>query len=460
MSYRGKDKTQAGSLPLYEDDLPATRRAKITSGSSRLHWRALGLVVLVWVLVVHYFERVSPRRTIRACQWHHWEDWGAASQPHRVAIVADPQLVDEHTYPQHSRLVNYVVRTMSDNYLRRNHRLMHHHLDPDTTIFLGDLFDGGREWGDQQWFDEYKRFNAIFPTPPNRRTVQLLPGNHDIGYQTVVPSVKARFLAFFGESNDWLEIGNHTVVLIDSILLSHPDPLVCTDARQFLTDLDLQINPQMPRILFSHVPLYRFNDRQLCGPLREKGDPFPVQRGYQYQTVVDYEVSQELLHTIDPDLVFSGDDHDYCHVQHHFEFEGVDRVAEEISVKTASMTCGVQYPAIQLLLLHNPYDPSPKPKLRQQKTRTYRTQMCYLPLPYLAIKTYAVVLMLQLSAWAMVYVVPQRSAKILATLSGKQIKNAWRASTDTPRNWRAFGANATATLMVAYTVLALYYVTV
>ena len=41
--------------------------------------------------------------------------------------------------------------------------MIHSVLAPDTTIFLGDLFDGGRYWDDKQWIDEYKRFTKIFP---------------------------------------------------------------------------------------------------------------------------------------------------------------------------------------------------------------------------------------------------------------------------------------------------------
>ena len=49
------------------------------------------------------------------------------------------------------------------------------------------------------------------------------------------------------------------------------------------------------------------------------------------------------------------------------------------------MTCGIQYPAIQLLSLHNPYNLNPEIKLEKPK---HVTEMCYLPKPYFALKMY------------------------------------------------------------------------
>lgn len=129
---------------------------------------------------------------------------------------------------------------------------MQRQLMPDTVIFLGDLFDGGREWsteraeagddhisdtrwrkyGDSFWLKEYDRFGKIFlepwlqtryrrPGQPGRRLIAELPGNHDLGFGLGIRlPVRKRFNAYFGEGNRMDRIGNFTFVSIDSVSLS------------------------------------------------------------------------------------------------------------------------------------------------------------------------------------------------------------------------------------------------
>lgn len=121
-------------------------------------------------------------------------------------------------------------------------------LYPDTVFFLGDLFDGGREWstrtsespeeqyrqyGDSFWINEYRRFGNIFfghwgdagleprPGQPGRKIISTLPGNHDLGFaRGVQVGVRNRFNAYFGDGNRIDVIANHTFVSIDSLSLS------------------------------------------------------------------------------------------------------------------------------------------------------------------------------------------------------------------------------------------------
>ena len=114
--------------------------------------------------------------------------------------------------------------------------------------FLGDLFDGGREWGtgihdapDKRWkrygkkfwLKEYNRFGRIFldrwklgPTHLRsdgepRRFIADLPGNHDLGLGSGIRSdVRQRFHAFFGTGNRIDIIANHTFVSVDTVSLS------------------------------------------------------------------------------------------------------------------------------------------------------------------------------------------------------------------------------------------------
>lgn len=139
--------------------------------------------------------------------------------------------------------------------MRRSFSLIQDNLEPDSVLFLGDLFDGGREWAtstttspeaqykkikDSFWKQEYGRFMRIFIepwlkqySPPvdgrGRRIIASLPGNHDLGFGNGIQEpVRRRFQSHFGNGNRVDVIGNHTFVSVDTVSLSamdQPDPL-------------------------------------------------------------------------------------------------------------------------------------------------------------------------------------------------------------------------------------------
>jgi ethanolamine phosphate phosphodiesterase len=152
----------------------------------------------------------------------------------------------------------------TDNYLKRSHIQLQKTLHPDTVFFLGDLFDGGREWATRQgssedpdlaegrpkqeqallkkwrrkyrddfWLKEYNRFGRIFfkhwnegggepgPGQRGRKVIASLPGNHDLGFGANIKiPVRNRFQAYFGDTNRVDVIGNHTFVSVDTVSLS------------------------------------------------------------------------------------------------------------------------------------------------------------------------------------------------------------------------------------------------
>ena len=129
-------------------------------------------------------------------------------------------------------------------------------LVPDSVVFLGDLFDGGREWsndprnkvkeeelmsgdkewrryGQKYWMQEYHRFGRIFfdtwvrnRNPPRRgqrgrRLIASLPGNHDLGLGSGIRvPARQRFTTYFGDENRIDVIGNHSFVSVDTVSLS------------------------------------------------------------------------------------------------------------------------------------------------------------------------------------------------------------------------------------------------
>ncbi|KAJ5274071.1 hypothetical protein N7478_009196 [Penicillium angulare] len=211
-------------------------------------------VILLWLSTLWWGERTVFQESIDACVWNSWERWPQGSVPHHVAFVADPQLVDPHTYPGRPWPLSTLTIKYTDQYLRRSFSLIQDNLVPDSVLFLGDLFDGGREWAtstttspedrykgytDSFWKKEYGRFMKIFLDPwmkqneppvdgRGRRLLASLPGNHDLGFaKGIQEPVRRRFQAFFGHSNRLDIIGNHTFVSVDTVSLSamdQPDP--------------------------------------------------------------------------------------------------------------------------------------------------------------------------------------------------------------------------------------------
>lgn len=383
MNYRGREKIPEDLVP---EELAAKTKPR------RLNVTTLVLTLLaIWLALVHYMERVRMKGALGACQWELWENFPAETahvEPHRVAIIADPQLVDDHTYPKLPRWANYLLRRLSDNYLYTNYQYLQEHLYPNTTIFIGDLFDGGRDWEDEGWIDEYKRFCTIFPEFPGRKSYRGLPGNHDIGFQNISVANAKRFAEYFGKPNNVYVLGNHTFIQMDTISLLHEDPEVNQAVRAFYTEIQRTMDAELPRILLTHVPLYRDPKVEVCGPGRESKRPFPLQRGDQYQTVIDYVFTDSILKTFRPVLVLSGDDHDYCDTTHVDYSDNTKKLAREISCKTISMTNGIKNPAVQLLSLK---------RTEGSPLKTYETEMCYLAAPYLGVKTYGVFLLVSLA---------------------------------------------------------------
>lgn len=239
----------------HNSDIPppvsAHGNIRITNRSSR-HSRTLIILVILWAITIWWCERVLFDRSIEACGWQHWEQWPSGSAPHHVVLIADPQLVDPHTYPGRPWPLSSLTIFYTDLYLRRNYMRLQKRLHPDTVFFLGDLFDGGREWatrtsmspekryrkyGDGFWMHEYERFRNIFidhfndggsrpddPSIPTRRLIAGLPGNHDLGFASGIQQpVKERFQAYFGDGSRIDIIGNHSFISIDGVSLSAMD---------------------------------------------------------------------------------------------------------------------------------------------------------------------------------------------------------------------------------------------
>lgn len=378
----------------------------------------LVLILAIWCVAFIYFEHVVPRSAASQCSWANVQTSsqainngpqmkaGAANEnilsraaneqldpQTNVLLVADPQLIDNHTYPGRNSLLLKLSKHTVDVYIKQNYRALVNSLNPDYIMFLGDYLDNGRLLQDAYFQKEFKRFERIFNRWPKylrgSNWFTNLPGNHDVGFgDGVKPLLQKRFLKYFGTPNQLVEINGVEFVLLDTPSYLSSKSEVNADSSRFM---ELLPPPQLPRVLLSHVPLRRDVNQNPCGPLRESKH-FLQNAGYQYQLALSPDITKKLLEKVQPSLIFSGDDHDYCDVVHPGN-------AREITVKSISMAMGINYPAVQLLSFS-----AAGPHL------AYDTHMCYLPVPYVDVYAYVVMAVASgmfLLAWS----IKQRSSR-------------------------------------------------
>ncbi|KAI5967195.1 hypothetical protein CANMA_003252 [Candida margitis] len=328
-------------------------------------YRVLLYLLISWIVVFLINEKYVPYRTIRKCKWPTLNQDGPQTQTN-ILLIADPQLIDNHTYPGRNSYLLSLSQHTVDQHLKRNYQQLTK-LQPRSTIFLGDLLDNGRASTNEYFTQEVARFRSIFPPVANMYT--NLPGNHDIGFGDLIRTdIRDRFGETFGNPNLQTTIDGVEFIMVDTTSLSSTKNQINQASKEFINNLPTK---STPRILLSHVPLFR-DPNTNCGPFREKPKFESMGRGYQYQNSLTKDVTSSLLGKVEPDLIFSGDDHDYCDIVH-------PQGTREITVKSMSMAMGIFYPAVQLLS----YSQSPE-------GLKYQTRICYMQTPYVNVVVYIV----------------------------------------------------------------------
>ncbi|GES79079.1 metallo-dependent phosphatase [Rhizophagus clarus] len=314
----------------------------------RIHSRSPAITFkIIWAFALLIGEVFIFSYSMQKCSWPEHESWNTtASEPVHVAIIADPQIIDDYSYGR-TGILQKISEIYPDMYMRKNWINLQHMFDPDAIIFLGDLMDGGRELDDNKWDEELHRFRHLFiPEKPIKTPTFYLAGNHDIGFgEHVIPEAFNRFRKVFGTFSYMTKLGNHSIIALDTIALSGSNNNLKKDAKKLMQRLKNDTTNSYPRILLTHVPLYRPQNTN-CGPLRQKSQPINQGAGHQYQNLIVESLSNEIIDNIKPSLILSGDDHDYCEIRHG--------EIPEISVNTFSFAMGVNRPGFLLLSLYNP----------------------------------------------------------------------------------------------------------
>lgn len=218
-------------------------------------------------------------------------------------------------------------------------------------------------------------------------------GNHDIGFGNGIQEhTVERFQTEYGPTSYIFKTTRYSIIVIDTVSLSATKDLA---SKKKALDVLRQALPPHPRILFTHVPLYR-PDNTFCGQDRQHASPIQQGRGYQYQNLVDQRLSSKLLEHIKPVAVFSGDDHDYCAVWHTLP-NSQDQVIE-VSVPTFSMAQGLLYPGAMLL------DLSPS----STGEDFLATKLCWLPNQIAIFMGYAFLAICSLIVLAAIHIIRSR----------------------------------------------------
>lgn len=341
---------------------------------------------LLWCLAILYGELWAFTAAVHSCKWptdFRYELTRTGSKPFKLLLIADPQILDLRSYPDKNFISKHLWIWFTDNYARKAWRTVVKQHKPDAVFFLGDLLDSGVEVTDRDEHSHYvHRFQTIFKPIPQTLPIYHIAGNHDLGLHRSPGGsayARERFTETFGALNGAMDLGNHTLVWIDAPGLLEERTLAGDKfgtsgfqpapggVADFLQSFQHQSH-NLPRILFSHIPLHRSEDT-LCGPLRESRSNLHQGRGKNYQNELDQATSQYLLEAIAPLAVYSGDDHDYCEVTHHTAEASIS----EITCKTFSMSLGIERPAYQLVSLLNP---QVQPAI---KAPTQQSRLCLLP---------------------------------------------------------------------------------
>lgn len=320
----------------------------------------------------------------------------------KVAVIADPQLTDRTTHGMKAdSFALKATQFYSDIFMRRSFRTTVLALQPDEIVFLGDYFDGGPNLSENEYNESLKRFWHIFDQSKrgskarfSRAPFHYLFGNHDLGYaglQSERPEILERYRRNFGPIEHMDKIGAVDFVFVDSQSLDGSNADFRTNsAWDFIQNVSTEAYSHRPKVLLSHIPLYRPDDTP-CGILRSSQVinqritwSRSASQKIMYQNYLSEETTVRLLDFLRPALVLSGHDHDQCSIKHRTPSISVI----EHTVGSFSWQNGNLYPSFLLLSINS------QSPLTEEGILSSR--LCFLPYQTFIYIWYAVLLAISL----------------------------------------------------------------
>lgn len=295
-----------------------------------IRWNALSRLILAFAVLFFYNEILIYYIAMLKCQWPLLSSGGDVGRDGQSGFLKVMVLADVHLLG--SREGHWFDKIRREWQMERSFQssmLVH---EPDVVFILGDVFDEGKWCSDSEFLHYVTRFRRMFATP-QKTSLFVLVGNHDIGFHYMVDDHKRhRFEKHLGTSLiQKVNLKDNLFVLINSMALEGDGCRMCSEAQIQLEAIYRSIKccgdeewdcdskdatiPCTPPILLSHFPLYRLNDSGCEGldsaPDEEKYIPFK-----QKSDCLGRDVSNQLLSKLRPRLVLSGHTHHFCITNH------------------------------------------------------------------------------------------------------------------------------------------------
>ncbi|KAJ2834215.1 hypothetical protein GGI24_000495 [Coemansia furcata] len=242
----------------------------------------------------------------------------------KLNLYGDPQIEGDAKIIREPTLGRYDL-LFNDYYLHHIYKSTIAAFSPHYVVTMGDIFSC--QWiSRDEYYNRLHRFKWIsHQVDSKNRSLSgshiyyQIAGNHDIGYgEETEPYHINRYVNNFGPlSREWLariDGGIHRFAILNAMNLDKTrNTQYRRQAWQFVQQLvdKRRQRPDVPLILFSHIPLHKHAGACVASPSTRFHNGF-----VHYQDYLSPTTSAYLLHCLNPIFVLSGHDHNGCQAAH------------------------------------------------------------------------------------------------------------------------------------------------
>ncbi|KAJ2061485.1 hypothetical protein GGI17_003060 [Coemansia sp. S146] len=242
----------------------------------------------------------------------------------RLNLYGDPQIEGDAKIRREPTVGRFDL-LFNDYYLHHIYKSTIAAFRPHYVMTMGDIFSC--QWiSRDEYYRRIHRFKWISHQIDSKNgslsgnhIYYHIAGNHDIGYgEETEPYHVNRYTNNFGPlSREWLariDGGIHRFAILNAMNLDKTRNIQYRrQAWQFVQQLvvERQERPDIPLILFSHIPLHKPAGACVASPSIRYQNDF-----VEYQDYLSPATSAYLLHCLAPTFVLSGHDHNGCQAAH------------------------------------------------------------------------------------------------------------------------------------------------